>query len=487
MLRIACLMLCLLLPTTGQAAERVALVIGNSVYDRLPDLRYPGQEANDLANALKQQGFEVTILRNATRRQMIRALSDLNQSHSGAELFALFYAGYAASHDSRGYLLPTDSYGDPTEFEFEGVTIDAILSRMSITADSSVVFLDVHSPFSTARLARFADSANFGIALMGFEPPSGTAVISYAPLGDPLAGSSDATRRDYSPLVRELMEELAQDGATVDEIARTIGEQLNAFSVGERPLQYQSMLRPGVTLGLSVPKAAPSAAPQVAAAPSSNANNDERQLFERAIQSGDPEMLSLFLQLYPASAYAPVVMGILSEVQSETAKAAAPKPAPSPMPSVAPKPAQAAKPSATAGGTFSKRKTTTRSPNRGWSVAGEKPTPSFPWPPPQPSGTVLLPIETIQKAVEGEAVGDVMKFVERVLNDQGYHDRSYWSVPGGAALATRLERIDRDGQPITTPTRWPTAKLESDFSLGAYLKSLFYTQPGYFRVIVFVL
>ncbi len=60
-------------------------------------------------------------------------------------------------------------------------------------------------------------------------------------------------------------------------------------------------------------------------------------------------------------------------------------------------------------------------------------------------------------------------------------------MPGGFALATRLERIELDGTSASDYERWPTAELEETFSLGRYLKSLFYTEPGYFRVIVFVL
>jgi hypothetical protein len=100
---------------------------------------------------------------------------------------------------------------------------------------------------------------------------------------------------------------------------------------------------------------------------------------------------------------------------------------------------------------------------------------------------VLLPLHAIRDAQSGDAIGDVMTVVEGALNAQGYHDRSYWSVPGGAALATRLERINKHGEALEVPTRWPTSKLEADFSLATYLKSLFYTEPGLFRVIVFVL
>lgn len=108
--------------------------------------------------------------------------------------------------------------------------------------------------------------------------------------------------------------------------------------------------------------------------------------------------------------------------------------------------------------------------------------PDFPWPPPQPSAVVPLPVP--MDAADAAAVSDR---IETALAAVGYHERSWWTAPGGFALATRLERIDNDGAPADEADRWPPATLEDRFTLSGYLASLFFTEPGYFRVIVFVL
>jgi hypothetical protein len=60
-------------------------------------------------------------------------------------------------------------------------------------------------------------------------------------------------------------------------------------------------------------------------------------------------------------------------------------------------------------------------------------------------------------------------------------------VPGGFALATRLEQIDSDGTPKRDPQRWSSAMPEQPVaSLGDYLRVLFSAPSGDYRVIVFV-
>ena len=60
-------------------------------------------------------------------------------------------------------------------------------------------------------------------------------------------------------------------------------------------------------------------------------------------------------------------------------------------------------------------------------------------------------------------------------------------MPGGFALATRLEQIEPDGTPKRDPQRWASAMPEQPVaSLGDYLRVLFSAPSGDYRVIVFV-
>jgi hypothetical protein len=74
------------------------------------------------------------------------------------------------------------------------------------------------------------------------------------------------------------------------------------------------------------------------------------------------------------------------------------------------------------------------------------------------------------------------------LGRTGYSEKSYWAVPHGFALATRLEQIDVNGRPKPPPARWSAEmpRLAGGFSLSAYLRALFTADPGYYRIVVFI-
>src|SRR6266571_2718565 len=71
-------LLLLLLPTAAMAERRTALVIGNAAYDTGP-LRNPVNDATDIAAALRQLGFEVSLLRDADLRAMQDAIDTFSR------------------------------------------------------------------------------------------------------------------------------------------------------------------------------------------------------------------------------------------------------------------------------------------------------------------------------------------------------------------------------------------------------------------------
>jgi hypothetical protein len=69
----------------------------------------------------------------------------------------------------------------------------------------------------------------------------------------------------------------------------------------------------------------------------------------------------------------------------------------------------------------------------------------------------------------------------------GYSERSYYCVPGGFALATRMERIDENAYPVSEMQRFNIENRPMiDFSFEGLIKALFTANPGYFRTIVFI-
>jgi hypothetical protein len=83
---------------------------------------------------------------------------------------------------------------------------------------------------------------------------------------------------------------------------------------------------------------------------------------------------------------------------------------------------------------------------------------------------------------------DIDNRLSDALDTAGYVEKSYYAVPDGFALVARLEQINPDGTPKSDPDRWAleVAPLR-EFSLTDYLKALFKSEPGYFRVIAFII
>jgi hypothetical protein len=119
-------------------------------------------------------------------------------------------------------------------------------------------------------------------------------------------------------------------------------------------------------------------------------------------------------------------------------------------------------------------------------TASQAVIPDFPWPPPTASATYLLPLRQ-PSTQRPSTFGNADSLISGALAATGYVERSYYAVPEGFALVTRLEQINLDGTPKDLPERWSVeAPRLTSFSLEAYMNALFLAAPGYYRVIVFI-
>jgi len=112
----------------------------------------------------------------------------------------------------------------------------------------------------------------------------------------------------------------------------------------------------------------------------------------------------------------------------------------------------------------------------------------LPWPPPTASGFVVLPRDLVRSRLRrNQRLAAVDAQIRNALSRSGYGDASYYGAPGGFAIATRVERIDREGTPLAGEARWSTnVPPLREFTLEAYLRALFAAESGYFRVFLIV-
>jgi hypothetical protein len=96
-----------------------------------------------------------------------------------------------------------------------------------------------------------------------------------------------------------------------------------------------------------------------------------------------------------------------------------------------------------------------------------------------------MPSELLKGLVTTSEVTSAVLFA---LERSGYVERSFFRTnDDGIVLVTRLERIEKDGAPVSNGGRWPTFIREpASLDIVGFLRGLFFIDPGHYRLIVFV-
>ena len=148
------LVLCLAWSSHAQQKEqRVALVIGNGAYQSSP-LRNPVNDATDMAQALKDKGFAVTLRTNIGNRDMRQAIRAFSQTLKAGGVGLFYFAGHGVQSKGRNYLIPLNAE-IKEEFELEDEAFDAnrVLAGMEEAGNRvNIVILDAcrDNPFGRA-------------------------------------------------------------------------------------------------------------------------------------------------------------------------------------------------------------------------------------------------------------------------------------------------------------------------------------------------
>jgi len=115
----------------GQSS-RLALVIGNGHY---PDASAPlTQSINDaraLSSSLRKSGFDVDMVEDATKDDMVRAVNRLKSRIKRDTVVMLFFGGYGVQAGRESYMLPVDAViWKESDVRRHGVSIEGVLDMM---------------------------------------------------------------------------------------------------------------------------------------------------------------------------------------------------------------------------------------------------------------------------------------------------------------------------------------------------------------------
>lgn len=121
-----------------------ALIIGNNTYAEYPKLETALNDAVEAEKVLRENyGFKTTLLRNASRYDMLAALNTLRENLTENDNLLIYYAGHGEVDEAsnRGFWLPVDAKQDDPRTWISNVSVSDILNTLKsnhvmVVADS---------------------------------------------------------------------------------------------------------------------------------------------------------------------------------------------------------------------------------------------------------------------------------------------------------------------------------------------------------------
>jgi len=263
------------------AGERYALVIGNAKYpDAEAPLKEPINDARDIAEELKRDGFNVDIGENLTAEQMRRAFERLYGKIKPGSVALIFFSGFGVQSSRQSYMIPVDAqiWTEP-DVRRDGFSLEAVLGEInSRGAGVKIALIDAsrRNPFER----RFR---SFSAGLAPVIAPNGTLVMYSAALSSVVSDNGS----DRSLFVKELLKEIRTPDLMAEEtlnrtrvgvtrasrqeqvpwISSSLAEDFSFIPSGSGPRPASQPSTPVATAPATPPVPAPAPAPAPAPPP----------------------------------------------------------------------------------------------------------------------------------------------------------------------------------------------------------------------------
>ena len=191
-----------IVPSAAAGADRFALVIGNAKYpDAEAPLKEPINDARDVAEELKRDGFNVEIGENLTGDAMHRAFERLYGRIKPGSVVLIFFSGFGVQSSRQSYMIPIDAQiWTEADVRRDGISLETVLGEInSRGAGVKIALIDAsrRNPFER----RFR---SFSAGLAPVIAPNGTLVMYSAALSSVISDNG----RDHSLFVQELLKEI---------------------------------------------------------------------------------------------------------------------------------------------------------------------------------------------------------------------------------------------------------------------------------------
>ncbi len=303
-----------------------ALVIGNGDYfndwDPLPGAV---KDVDDVAEALRKNGFQVTLKKNLTREGFNQVFSHFCHQH-GTELnnrLLFYYAGHGhtrkmATGEDLGYLVMVDApspHADPVGFELASVDMQSMVTRAKTINARHVLFM-FDSCFSGSIL-------NLREQMV---PKSISEAVKLPVRQFITAGRANEPVPDHSIFKVAFLDLLEGRGREPIPDGYITGEELGLYLKNEVP-RYNPAQHPqyGKIRDIRLDKgdfvfklAAREKSPEPPAQNNSQAAMDREMLFWDSIKdSDDPALFKAYLTAFPKGIFAPIAKRRISKVEQK--------------------------------------------------------------------------------------------------------------------------------------------------------------------------
>ncbi len=213
--------------TNQPGTRRIALVIGNGAYQHTGRLSNPVNDAQDMAQALKKNNFQVILKTDATLEAMADAIHHFGENLKGGGIGLFYYSGHGIQVKGENYLLPVDTnLTREDEIKRKAINASDVLEKMGEgKSHLNLVFLDAcrNNPFPSS-----SRGANRGLTSMN--APSGTLLVFST---NPNNVAEDGIGRNGT-YTKHLLKYLDQPGLEVGMMLRQVRTKVKEETGGKQ-------------------------------------------------------------------------------------------------------------------------------------------------------------------------------------------------------------------------------------------------------------
>jgi uncharacterized caspase-like protein len=219
-------------PVAEKKDKCIAFIIGNSDYKdpQASKLKNPVNDASDISAKLKQLGFEVILLLDATIDKLDKGMSDFKRKAENYDVALFYYSGHGIQSKGANYILPIDVSGLTAEnVQRKCVDMQEVLNAMDDSqCKLKIVVLDAcrDDPFTKS----WHRSAGIARGLSIMSAPEGT-IISYATA--PGKTANDGTGRN-SPYTEAFLQSLEKPNIDILHFFQDVGKYVKQKTNNEQ-------------------------------------------------------------------------------------------------------------------------------------------------------------------------------------------------------------------------------------------------------------